>query len=145
MKPAEAHRSRAPPRSRFQLPTRHLDIEGDIYKALAAVALAAELRLPDAIFPNSTLICTDSADLVYLFCPEHETYHHFLVDCSFIKDVGSLPTALSGYLYSTPTTASNMQRAVFRYRWPVLRACVWFNVWRVRNDRVFRADLPLPS
>ncbi|EQC32706.1 hypothetical protein SDRG_09679 [Saprolegnia diclina VS20] len=56
-----------------------------------------------------------------------------------------LPTTLSGYLYSTPKTASNMHRAAFRYLWPVLRACVWFNVWRVRNDRVFRADLPLPS
>ncbi|KDO29774.1 hypothetical protein SPRG_04890 [Saprolegnia parasitica CBS 223.65] len=40
---------------------------------------------------------------------------------------------------------SNMHQAAFRYLWPVLRACVWFNVWRVRNDRVFRADLPLPS
>ena len=99
----------------------------------------------------------DRADQACLFCPEHETYSHFLVDCDFIQDVWNtlhavtapfgvfLPTTLSGYLYSTPKTASNMHQRAFRYLWPVLRACVWFNVWRVRNDRVFRTDLPLPS
>ncbi|KDO32046.1 hypothetical protein SPRG_03264 [Saprolegnia parasitica CBS 223.65] len=40
----------------------------------------------------------------------------------------TLPKTLSGYLYSTPKTASNMHRAAFRYLWSVLRACVWFNV-----------------
>ena len=171
--PAEARHSRAPPRTNFQLPTRHLDVDDDFYKTPAAVAAAAELRLPDAILPKyadfvyqvmlravkfrAHLHWLDRADQACLFCPEHETYSHFLVDCDFIKDVWStlhavtaplgvvLPTTLSGYLYSTPKTASNMHRAAFRYLWPVLRACVWFNVWRVRNDRVFRADLPLPS
>ncbi|KDO29717.1 hypothetical protein SPRG_05666 [Saprolegnia parasitica CBS 223.65] len=47
--------------------------------------------------------------------------------------------------YVLPLTASNMHQAAFRYLWPMLRACVWFNVWRVRNDRAFHSDLPLPS
>ncbi|OQR97510.1 hypothetical protein ACHHYP_10901 [Achlya hypogyna] len=33
----------------------------------------------------------------------------------------------------------------FNYVWSVLYSCVWFNVWRVRNDWTFRSDLPLPS
>ncbi|KDO22627.1 hypothetical protein SPRG_21109 [Saprolegnia parasitica CBS 223.65] len=171
--PDDARRRRAPPRTRLQLPTRHLGFDEDFYEAPAVVAAAAELRLPDAILPKyadfvyqvmlravkfrAHLHWLDRADQACLFCPAHETYRHFLVDCDFIKDVWStlhavtvplgvtLPTTLSGYLYSTPKTASNMHQAAFRYLWPVLRACVWFNVWRVRNDRVFRADLPLPS
>ncbi|OQR87928.1 hypothetical protein ACHHYP_07832 [Achlya hypogyna] len=173
MTPAEARRSRAPPRTRFQLPTRHLEVDDDFYKAPAAVAAAADLRLPDAILPKyadfvyqvmlravkfrAHLHWLDRANQACLFCLERETYSHFLVDCTFIQDVWNtlhaamaplgvtLPTTLSGYLYSTPKTASNMHQRAFRYLWPVLRACVWFNVWRVRNDRVFRADLPLPS
>ena len=39
-----------------------------------------------------------------------------------------LPTTLSGYLYSTPKTASNMHQGAFRSLYPVLRACDWFNV-----------------
>ncbi len=173
MTPAEARRSLAPPRTRLQLPTRHLEVDDDFYKAPAVVASAAELRLPDAILPKyadfvyqvmlravkfrAHLHWLDRASQACLFCPEHETYSHFLVDCDFIQDVWNtlhaamaplgvtLPTTLSGYLYSTPKTASNMHQRAFRYLWPVLRACVWFNVWRVRNDRVFRTDLPLPS
>ncbi|KDO35227.1 hypothetical protein SPRG_22048, partial [Saprolegnia parasitica CBS 223.65] len=131
--PAEARRHRAPPRTRLQLPTRHLGVEENFYEAPAAVAAAAELRLPDAILPKyadfvyqvmlravkfrAHLHWLDRADQACLFCPAHETYRHFLVDCDFIKDVWStlhavtvplgvtLPTTLSGYLYSTPKTA----------------------------------------
>ncbi|KDO29719.1 hypothetical protein SPRG_05668, partial [Saprolegnia parasitica CBS 223.65] len=54
----QARRRRAPPRTRLQLPTRHLGVEEDFYEAPAAVAAAAELRLPDAILPKY-------ADFVY--------------------------------------------------------------------------------
>ncbi|OQS05982.1 hypothetical protein THRCLA_20476 [Thraustotheca clavata] len=132
-----------------------------------------ELRLPDAILPkyadfvyqvllHAVKFCAhthwlDRADQACLFCPELETYRHFLVDCDFIHDVWAtlesvtaplgvaLPTTLVGILFSTPKTAHNSHQAAFGYLWPVLRACVWFNVWRVQNDRVFRSDLPLPS
>ncbi|OQR90721.1 hypothetical protein ACHHYP_05299, partial [Achlya hypogyna] len=57
----------------------------------------------------------------------------------------TLPPTLSGYLFPTLKTANNINQAAFRYLWLVLRACVWFNVWRVRNDRAFRADLPEQS
>ncbi|RHY20096.1 hypothetical protein DYB32_010114 [Aphanomyces invadans] len=58
MTPAEARRSRAPPRTNFQLPTRQSDVDDDFYKTPAAIASAAELRLPDAILPKY-------ADFVY--------------------------------------------------------------------------------
>ncbi|KDO18797.1 hypothetical protein SPRG_15922 [Saprolegnia parasitica CBS 223.65] len=38
-------------------------------------------------------------------------------------------------LVAIEASSSNRQP----YLWPVLRACVWFNVWRVWNDRNFRA------
>ncbi|KDO22799.1 hypothetical protein SPRG_22284, partial [Saprolegnia parasitica CBS 223.65] len=94
---------------------------------------ATKDALPDAILPKyadfvyqvmlravkfrAHLHWLDRADQACLFCPAHETYRHFLVlDCDFIKDVWStlhavtvplgvtLPTTLSGYLYSTPKT-----------------------------------------
>ncbi|EQC40229.1 hypothetical protein SDRG_02877 [Saprolegnia diclina VS20] len=138
MTPAEARRSRVPPRTHFQLPIRHLDVDDDFHTA--AFSRRLRCRAPTTRRHLTLPSC--------LFCPEHETYRHFIVDCDFIKDVWSTLHAVMaplGYLYSTPKTASDMHRAAFRYLWPVLRACVWFNVWRVRNDRVFRADLPLPS
>ncbi|OQR86562.1 hypothetical protein ACHHYP_10410 [Achlya hypogyna] len=171
--PADARRSSAPSRPRPTLPTRHLDVADDYYDSPAAVAYAAELRMPAEILPKyadfvyqvalravkfrAHLHWLDRADQACLFCPEHETYRHFLVDCDFIKDVWAtlhavtaplgvtLPRTLVAFLFSTPKTASNIHQAAFGSIWPVLRACVWFNVWRVRNDRVFRSDLPLPS
>ncbi|ETV95543.1 hypothetical protein H310_10987 [Aphanomyces invadans] len=151
MTSADARCSRAPPRTNFQLPTRRLDVDDDFYKTPAAIASASELRLPDAILPKyadfvyqvmlravkfrAHLHWLNRADQACLFFPEHKTYRHFLVDCEFIKDVWNtlhavtaplgvvLPTTLSGYLYSTPKTASNTHRAAFRYLWSVLRAC----------------------
>ena len=80
-----------------------MEVDDDLYKAPAAVASAAELRLPDAILPKyadfvyqvmlravkvrAHLHWLDRANQACLFCPEHETYSHFLVDCGFIQDV----------------------------------------------------------
>ncbi|OQR80878.1 hypothetical protein ACHHYP_17093 [Achlya hypogyna] len=150
--PADARRSSAPSRPRPTLPTRHLDVADDYYDSPAAVAYAAELRLPAEILPkyadfvyqvalravkfHAHLHWLDRADQACLFCPEHETYRHFLVDCDFIKDVWAtlhavtaplgvtLPTTLVAFLFSTPKTASNIHQAAFGSIWPVLRACV---------------------
>ncbi|KDO28664.1 hypothetical protein SPRG_20150, partial [Saprolegnia parasitica CBS 223.65] len=87
--PAEARRRRAPPRTRLQLPTRHLGVEEDFYEAPAAYADFVYEVMLRAVKFRAHLHWLDRADQACLFCPAHETYRHFLVDCDFIKDVWS--------------------------------------------------------
>jgi hypothetical protein len=153
--------------------TRHLGVPDNFYTSRSRVDDVAELRLPDSILPKYSdlvykIVLRGVALRAYLpfipedqrrclFCPESETYQHLFVDCHYTSDVWSefeplfvclgatIPDTLALRLFSQPTPSRRSFRAPCTQVWKILRACVWFQLWRVRNDRAFRSDLPLPS
>jgi hypothetical protein len=78
-----------------------------------------------------------------------ETYRHFFVDCPFVQnvwanyatalhDVGFVrPTSLHDFLVVTPPLRRRWQRIGVELVWPILRGCLWFTLWKCRNDVVF--------
>lgn len=155
------------------LKTSHLGATVDFYDNLDNVAAAASLRQPDGILPKladfvykvvlraiplrGSLPFLHPGERRCSFCPKDETYRHFFVDCVYVKDVWAtigavleplgvlLPSTLKGFLFDTLKTTYLLYQGAFNQIWPIIRACVWFHIWRVRNDRTFRPDLPTPS
>ncbi|OQR85964.1 hypothetical protein ACHHYP_11133 [Achlya hypogyna] len=160
---------RAPP-SPSLLKTRHLGVPDDFYDDPKHVSTAASLRVAHGVLPKyadlvykivlravavrSHMIFLDPHDQKCSFCSETETYQHLFVDCTFTRDtwsvwevplakVGiSLPSTIAAFVFDTPEAGCPMYQTAFNGVWPVQRACVWWHIWRERNNRTFRPDLP---
>ena len=153
--------------------TRHLGVEDEFYHDPSKVEAAAALRQPKTMLPKyadlvykivlralplrAYLPFIDDADRTCSFCNSRETYSHLFVDCDFVQDVWAslapafeplgvqLPEKLHEFIFASPSTTPRAHQDAFDTLWPLLRACVWFHVWRARNDSTFRPDLPQAS
>ena len=88
-----------------------------------------------------------------IFCGNNETYLHFLLSCSFgqtvwqpFKQVQHLlgcafPRNVQELFFDTPLPPDNYDAKGYRYIWPIIRACVYYQIWLERVDRIFRPDL----
>nr|AIG56300.1 secreted protein [Achlya hypogyna] len=156
-----------------QLPTSHLGLPDDFYSNPDHTDVVVALRLPDNVLPKfadfvyrvviraiplrSRLHYLGDQTCVLCTMEARETYLHFLIDCPFVQSVWAVyeaaladvgfkcPTSLQNFIFKTPHLRRPWQRAAFDSLWPILRACIWFTIWKRRNDAVFRPHIRLDS
>ncbi|RHY20600.1 hypothetical protein DYB32_009997, partial [Aphanomyces invadans] len=125
------------------IPTKHLNLPTDFYADPKRLKQLAVFSRPDLILPQygefiyKTLLRANALQYLFkfrvpqptcVFCGSNETYHHFLFICRYDQ---SLPKPPDGYYV----------RGYLKI-WPVVRACVYYQIWLQRADRTFRPDLP---
>ncbi|KAF0691680.1 Aste57867_17148 [Aphanomyces stellatus] len=87
-----------------------------------------------------------------VFCGANETHQHYLFAYPFGQSVWqpfkqiqrilqcSFPRTVE-LLFETPKPSDKYYIRGFRKVWPIVRACVYYQIWLQRNDRTFRVDL----
>ncbi|OQR85138.1 hypothetical protein ACHHYP_12239 [Achlya hypogyna] len=125
-----------PAAQRKCLPTAHINVANDFYEDPENLAAAAGVVAPDALCNMGN----------------RETCTHLLIDCPFTQDVWNLftaalsafgfsyPTSLQACLFDIPRLQRRWQCLCFDQVWPIVRACIWFTLWKARNDVIFCQD-----
>ncbi|KAF0693237.1 hypothetical protein As57867_015713, partial [Aphanomyces stellatus] len=92
-----------------------------------------------------------------VFCGANETYQHFLFACPFGQSVWqpfkqlqrqlecAFPRNAIELLFETPKPSDGYYIRGYLKIWPIVRACVYYQIWLQRADRTFRVDLPFKS
>ncbi|CAK4839075.1 unnamed protein product, partial [Aphanomyces euteiches] len=92
-----------------------------------------------------------------VFCRVNETYEHFLFSCGYGQSVWyyfkaiqrllecSFPSTCLEMFYETPKPADGYYIRGYLKIWPIVRACVYYQIWLQRADRTFRPDLTAKS
>ena len=88
-----------------------------------------------------------------VYCGSNETYMHFLLSCSYGQSVWhyfkqvqhilgcSFPRNGLELFFDVPKPIDGYYVRGFLKIWPIIRACVYYQIWLQRNDRTFRPDL----
>ncbi|KAF0688006.1 Aste57867_20327 [Aphanomyces stellatus] len=92
-----------------------------------------------------------------VFCGANETYQHFLFACPFGQSVWQPFKQLQRQLecafprnafelpFETPKPSDGYYIRGYLKIWPIVRACVYYQIWLQRADRTFRVDLTFKS
>ncbi|KAH9071363.1 hypothetical protein Ae201684P_009610 [Aphanomyces euteiches] len=154
------------------LPTKHLNLPSNFYEDPKRLTqLAAYLQL-DHILPRygefifKTLLRANAMQYLFqyqdpkptcVFCRVNETYEHFLFSCGYGQSVWyyfkaiqrllecSFPSTCLEMFYETPKPADGYYIRGYLKIWPIVRACVYYQIWLQRADRTFRPDLTAKS
>ncbi|OQR96445.1 hypothetical protein ACHHYP_15814 [Achlya hypogyna] len=153
---------------RMCLPSAHINVANDFYEDRENIAAAVGLWLPTHALPKfsdcvyrvliqgvamrSELHYLEDKTCVLCNKGNRETYTHLLIDCPFTQDIWNLftaalrafgfsyPTSLQACLFDTPRLQRRWQCLCFDQVWPIVRACIWFTLYKARNDVIFRQD-----
>ncbi|KAF0712396.1 hypothetical protein As57867_004830, partial [Aphanomyces stellatus] len=150
------------------IPTRHLNLPDDFYSDPRRAKQLCTYRHPEHILPRygefifKVLVCAHAMQYLFqfrdsqprcVFCDANETYQHYLFACPFGQSVWqpfkqiqrilqcSFPRNAVELLFETPKPSDRFYIRGFRKVWPIVRACVYYQIWLQRNDRTFRVDL----
>ncbi|OQR88031.1 hypothetical protein ACHHYP_07690 [Achlya hypogyna] len=157
-----------PAAQRKSLPTAQINVANDFYNDPDNLAAAAGLWLPTHVLlkfsdfvyrvlirgvaMRSQLHYLEDKTCVLCNTGDLETYTHLQIDCPFTQDVWNLftaalsafgfsyPTSLQACLFDTPRLQRRWQCLCFDQVWPMVRACIWFTLWKARNDVIFRQN-----
>ena len=150
-------------------PTKHLDLPVDFYANPQRVRQLASLRQPRHLLPQYGCFVYKSLlraiALQYLFsfldapsnsvfCDDRETFSHFLFDCPYSQEVWTpfkrvqcaldcnFPSTPLELFFDPPKPPDTYWCRGYSTVWPVIRACVLYQIWLQRVDRTFRPDQP---
>jgi exonuclease III len=160
-----------PPPSQL-LPTKHLGLPQDFYTNQRRIQQLSHMRQPPHILPRysdfiyKTLLRANAMQSLFqfldpkprcTFCGGNETYMHFLFTCPFMSSTWrpfkaiqatlqcSFPRNAFELFFQAPPPADPCYSRGYFHIWPIVRACVYYQVWLQRNDRTFRPDLPFKT
>ncbi|ETW02038.1 hypothetical protein H310_06550 [Aphanomyces invadans] len=92
-----------------------------------------------------------------VFCGSIETYHHFLFICRYGQSVWQYFKKIQQILecpfprnelelfFELPKPPDGYYVRGYLKIWPIVRACVYYQIWLQRADLMFRPDLPLKT
>ncbi|KAH9079086.1 hypothetical protein Ae201684P_000959 [Aphanomyces euteiches] len=154
------------------LPTKHLNLPSNFYEDPKRLTQLAVYLQPDHILPRygefifKTLLRANAMQYLFqyqdpkptcVFCRVNETYEHFLFSCGYGQSVWyyfkaiqrllecSFPSTCLEMFYETPKPADGYYIRGYLKIWPIVRACVYYQIWLQRADRTFRPDLTAKS
>ncbi|KAH9074033.1 hypothetical protein Ae201684P_015931 [Aphanomyces euteiches] len=154
------------------LPTKHLNLPSNFYEDPKRLTQLAAYLQPDHILPRygefifKTLLRANAMQYLFqyqdpkptcVFCRVNETYEHFLFSCGYGQSVWyyfkaiqrllecSFPSTCLEMFYETPKPADGYYIRGYLKIWPIVRACVYYQIWLQRADRTFRPDLTAKS
>ena len=154
------------------LPTKHLNLPSDFYQDPKRLAQLTAYLHPDHILPRygefifKTLLRANAMQYLFqyqdpkptcVFCQVNETYEHFLIECGFGQSVRyyfksiqrlldcSFPSTCLELFFETPKPSDGYYIRGYLKIWPIVRACIYYQVWLHRADRTFRPDLTAKS
>jgi exonuclease III len=150
------------------IPTKHLNLPADFYQDPKRLRGLYQLRQPKHILPRygefiyKTLLRAHAMQYLFkfrdppawcIYCGQNETYHHFLFTCGYGQAVWhyfkrihrvldcSFPSNAVELFFDLPKPRDKYYSRGFLRIWPIVRACVYYQVWLQRADRTFRPDL----
>ncbi|RHY27831.1 hypothetical protein DYB32_006497 [Aphanomyces invadans] len=151
------------------IPTKHLNLPTDFYADPKRLKQLAVFSRPDHILPRygefiyKTLLRANAMQYLFkfrvpqptcVFCDSNETYHHFLFTCRYGQSVWQYFKKMQQVLgclfprnelelfFELPKPPDGYYVRGYLKIWPVVRACVYYQIWLQRADRTFRPDLP---
>ena len=150
------------------IPTKHLDLPTDFYADTTRLKQLADYYNQAHILPRygefmyKTLLRANAMQYLFqfrdpkptcVFCGANETYQHFLFTCRYGQSVWSpfkriqqvlecqFPNNAIELFFQLPKPPDGYYVRGFLKMWPIVRACVYYQIWLQRADRTFRPDL----
>ncbi|RHY23522.1 hypothetical protein DYB25_008246 [Aphanomyces astaci] len=164
-----AAKIRAPPVADSSLiPTKHLGLPADFYADPKRLKQLAVFSRPEHILPRygefvyKTLLRANAMQYLFqyrspqptcIFCGSNETYQHFLFACRYglsvwhhfkrIQRALQCPFPRNAFelFFELPKPQDGYYVRGLLKIWPIVRACVYYQIWLQRADRTFRPDL----
>ena len=151
------------------IPTKHLNLPSNFYADPNRLRQVSAMYRPVHILPRygefiyKTLLRAHAMQYLFqfrdpppccIFCGANETFQHFLFSCRFgqavwhhFKAIQRLldcpfPTNAVEMFFELPKPPDGYYIRGYLKIWPIIRACVYYQIWLHRADRTFRPDLP---
>jgi hypothetical protein len=149
-------------------PTKHLNLPSNFYLDPKRLRQLSTFRQPDHILPRygefifKTLLRAHAMQYLFqfrnpqprcIFCGANETFLHFLFSCRYGQAVWtyfkkiqhnldcSFPSCAFELFFEVPKPRDGYYIRGYLKIWPIVRACVYYQIWLQRADRTFRPDL----
>ncbi|RHZ27263.1 hypothetical protein DYB37_007339 [Aphanomyces astaci] len=150
------------------IPTKHLGLPADFYADPKRLKQLAVFSRPEHILPRygefvyKTLLRANAMQYLFqyrspqptcIFCGSNETYQHFLFACRYglsvwhhfkrIQRALQCPFPRNAFelFFELPKPQDGYYVRGLLKIWPIVRACVYYQIWLQRADRTFRPDL----